>query len=66
MTDELAQRRGLKHAQQTADEAQATCPHAVAMLDEDQRRLYCKECGADLDPFDVLVATLPKPEPADR
>lgn len=31
------------------------CPHKSTTLDTEARRLYCRSCGREVDPFDFLV-----------
>lgn len=38
------------------------CGHRRSELDEDSRRVYCRECGEELDPFTVLQKLAGEPE----
>lgn len=44
------------------DEPRCVVRHKKATIHEETRRLICVGCGAELDPFDYLVAMSRKPE----
>jgi len=45
-------------------ESLQSCPHKDVVVYRDSRRVYCSRCGAELDPFEVLVRVVEAQPPA--